>query len=369
MKSGMSNKECLFERMNLIFGTQEVNKLKSHDMYLQEIENYVGAMITKETEDFTDEEMANIDERIGRKLEEYLGVLIQRQLSDLPEVMRGVYNKFAELTKREKKLGGLYHIDAVIDYQWRGVTGEKHGGILYFLVKISGLEKSVIWLTQDKIPFVKIKEFLLKDPEAEIGTGITLWEGLSPVSEDDSESDLNTIRENLPSLSEAISTAASFVSIPDLTVYNEELNNVLRDLVIESQSSDSNNTPMEEAVTRNSVLQTREPEIEEVTAGMSNTNNPRNFRPIQDFYGIEVEPVSEAGKDFGAKIVASRIKDLTTYRQCLDAESIVDWKEQTEQAVLISSDDINKLHYALMQTQDVVHNIQKKWKILSKPPL
>ena len=131
---------------------------------------------------------------------------------------------------------------------------------------------------------------------------------------------------------------------------------MLRDLVIESQSSDSNNTPMEEAVTRNSVLQTREPEIEEVTAGMSNTNNPRNFRPIQDFYGIEVEPVSEAGKDFGAKIVASRIKDLTTYRQCLDAESIVDWKEQTEQAVLISSDDINKLHYALMQTQDVVQS-------------
>ena len=105
MKSGMSNKECLFERMNSIFGTQEVNKLKSHDMYLQEIENYVGAMITKETEDFSDEEMANIDERIGRKLEEYLGVLIQRQLSDLPEVMRGVYNKFAELTNREKKNG------------------------------------------------------------------------------------------------------------------------------------------------------------------------------------------------------------------------------------------------------------------------
>ena len=94
MKSGMSNKECLFERMNLIFSTQEVNKLKSHDMYLQEIENYVGAMITKETEDFTDEEMVNIDERISRKLEEYLGVLIQRQLSDLPEVMRGVYNKY-----------------------------------------------------------------------------------------------------------------------------------------------------------------------------------------------------------------------------------------------------------------------------------
>jgi hypothetical protein len=62
MKSGMSNKECLFERMNLIFSTQEVNKLKSHDMYLQEIENYVGAMIT---EDFTDEEMVNIDERIS----------------------------------------------------------------------------------------------------------------------------------------------------------------------------------------------------------------------------------------------------------------------------------------------------------------
>jgi len=39
MKSGMSNKECLFERINSIFGTQEVNKLKSHDMYLQEIEN------------------------------------------------------------------------------------------------------------------------------------------------------------------------------------------------------------------------------------------------------------------------------------------------------------------------------------------
>jgi len=61
-------------------------------------------MITKETEDFSDEEMANIDERIGRKLEEYLGVLIQRQLSDLPEVMRGVYNKFAELTKKRKRV-------------------------------------------------------------------------------------------------------------------------------------------------------------------------------------------------------------------------------------------------------------------------
>ena len=61
MKSGMSNKVCLFERMNLIFSTQEVNKLKSHDMYLQEIENYIGSMITKETEDFTDEEMFNID--------------------------------------------------------------------------------------------------------------------------------------------------------------------------------------------------------------------------------------------------------------------------------------------------------------------
>jgi hypothetical protein len=57
MKSGMSNKECLFERINLIFSNQEVN------MYLQEIENYVGAMITKETEDFTDEEMVNIEER------------------------------------------------------------------------------------------------------------------------------------------------------------------------------------------------------------------------------------------------------------------------------------------------------------------
>jgi hypothetical protein len=109
MKSGMSNKECLFARMNLILSTQEVNKLTSHDMYLQEIENYVGAMITKETEDFTDEEMVYIDERISRKLEEYLGVLIQRQLSDLPEVMRGVYNKFAELTNREKKSGCISH--------------------------------------------------------------------------------------------------------------------------------------------------------------------------------------------------------------------------------------------------------------------
>jgi hypothetical protein len=311
MKSGMSNKECLFERMNLIFSTQEVNKLKSHDLYLQEIENYVGSMITKETEDFTDEEMVNIDERISRKLEEYLGVLIQRQLSDLPEVMRGVYNKFAELTNREKKLGCLYHIDQVIDYQWRGKTGEKVGGILYFLVRISGLEKSVIWLTQDKIPFSKIKEFLLKDPEAELGTGITLWEGLSPVSEDDSESDLNTIRENLPSVSEAISTAASFVSLPDLTVYNEELNNVLRDLVIESQSSDSN-LPMEQVVVSSLNDQAIEPEIEEATARMSIANNPRNFRPIQDFYSIEVEPVSEGSKDFGAKIIASRVKDLTT---------------------------------------------------------
>ena len=33
-------------------------------MYLQEIENYVGSMITKETEDFTDEEMVNIDELV-----------------------------------------------------------------------------------------------------------------------------------------------------------------------------------------------------------------------------------------------------------------------------------------------------------------
>jgi len=30
---------------------------------------------------------------------------------------------------------------------------------------------------------------------------------------------------------------------------------------------------------------------------------------------VEIEPVTEAGKDFGAKIVATRIKDLTTYRQ------------------------------------------------------
>ena len=349
MKSGMSNKECLFERMNSIFGTQEVNKLKSHDMYLQEIENYVGAMITKETEDFSDEEMANIDERIGRKLEEYLGVLIQRQLSDLPEVMRGVYNKFAEMTNREKKTGCLYHIDEVIDYQWRGVTGEKNGGILYFLVRISGLERSVIWLTQDKIPFIKIKMFLQKDPEAELGTGITLWDSVSPLSDEESESDhsdINTIRENLPTISEAISTAVSCVSIPDLTVYNEDLNHVLRDLVIESQSSDSNNSPMEEIVGRNFETQTIESEIQSATAGMSTAKNPRSFRPIQDFYGVEIEPVTEAGKDFGAKIVATRIKDLTTYRQCLDAETIVDWKEQTDQALQIT-DDIDKLHQAM----------------------
>ena len=89
---------------------------------------------------------------------------------------------------------------------------------------------------------------------------------------------------------------------------------------------------------------------------MSIANNSRNFKPIQDFYSIEVEPVSEGSKDFGAKIIASRIKDLTTYRQCIDAESIIDWKEQTEQALQISCDDIDKLHYALMQTQDIVQS-------------
>jgi hypothetical protein len=68
MKSGMSNKDCLFERMNSIFGTQEVNKLKSHDMYLQEIENYDGAMITKETEDFSDEEMLTLMDELVENL-------------------------------------------------------------------------------------------------------------------------------------------------------------------------------------------------------------------------------------------------------------------------------------------------------------
>jgi hypothetical protein len=220
----------------------------------------------------------------------------------------------------------------------------------------SGMSNKECLFERINLIFSNQEEFAIeKDPEAELGTGFTLWEGLYPVSEDDSESDLNTIRENLPSVSEAISTAASFVSLPDLSVYNEELNNVLRDLVIESQSSDSN-LPMEQVVVSSLNDQAIEPEIEEATARMSIANNPRNFRPILDFYSIELEPISEGSKDFGAKIIASKIKDLTTYRPCIDAESIIDWKEQTEQALQISCDDIDKLHYALMQTQDKVQS-------------
>jgi hypothetical protein len=47
--------------------------------------------------------------------------------------------------------------------------------------------------------------FLQKDPEAEFGTGITLWDSVSPISDEESESDhsdINTIRENLPIISE-----------------------------------------------------------------------------------------------------------------------------------------------------------------------
>jgi len=34
----------------------------------------------------------------------------------------------------------------------------------------------------------------------------------------------------------------------------------------------------------------------------------------------------------------------------------VDWKEQTDQALQISADDIDKLHQALMQAQDNVQS-------------